>query len=172
MKSVTEFAKTVILRPPTPVIRRPELGRRISTHRMPGARRTSTLQRSRTSGFTLLELMIVVSIIVILIGMGVGMYQTALLHARESVLKKDLQTMREAIDNYTLDKQQAPQSLQDLVDAHYLRNVPNDPITRSPDWVTHVSDAVISPDQTGTGIDDVHSGSDMMSTEGTPYSSW
>jgi general secretion pathway protein G len=123
-------------------------------------------------GFTLLELMIVVSIIVILIGMGVGMYQTALLHARESVLKKDLQTMREAIDNYTLDKQQAPQSLQDLVDAHYLRNIPNDPITRSPDWVTHVSDSVITPDQTGTGIDDVHSGSDMMSTEGTPYSSW
>jgi len=80
--------------------------------------------------------------------------------------------MREAIDNYTLDKQQAPQSLQDLVDGHYLRQIPNDPITNSPDWVTHVSDMVISPDQTGTGIDDVHAGTDAVSTDGTPYSSW
>jgi len=160
MKPVSKTIKTVT--------RRPELGRRISTRRILRGSRTAL----HSSGFTLLELMIVVSIIVILIGMGVGMYQTALLHARESVLKKDLQTMREAIDNYTLDKQQAPQSLQDLVDAHYLRNVPNDPITRSPDWVTHVSDSVITPDQTGSGIDDVHSGNDMMSTEGTPYSSW
>ena len=160
MKSVSKIPKTVILRA--------ELGRRIAKRRILRGSRTGP----HSFGFTLLELMIVVSIIVILIGMGVGMYQTALLHARESVLKKDLQTMREAIDNYTLDKQQAPQSLQDLVDAHYLRNIPNDPITRSPDWVTHTSDAVISPDQTGTGIDDVHSTNDMMSTEGTPYSSW
>jgi general secretion pathway protein G len=164
MKSVSRISKTVI--------RRPELGQRISTSRILRGSRTTPRRSGVTSGFTLLELMIVVSIIVILIGMGVGMYQTALLHARESVLKKDLQTMREAIDNYTLDKQQAPQSLQDLVDAHYLRNIPNDPITRSPDWVTHEGDAVITPDQTGTGIDDVHSGSDMMSSEGTPYSSW
>ena len=123
-------------------------------------------------GFTLIELMIVVSIILILIGMAVGMYQTSLKHARETVLRKDLQTMREAIDNYTLDKQQAPQSLQDLVDAHYLRNVPNDPMTNSPDWVVHTSDTVISPDQTGTGIDDVHSGSEAVSTDGTAYNTW
>lgn len=123
-------------------------------------------------GFTLLELMIVVSIILILIGMAVGMYQTSLKHARETVLRKDLQTMREAIDNYTLDKQQAPQSLQDLVDGHYLRNVPNDPMTNTADWVVHTSDTVISPDQTGTGIDDVHSGSDAVGSDGTPYSSW
>jgi len=128
--------------------------------------------RSRDRGFTLIELMIVISIIVILIGISVGLYQTAILHAREAVLRKDLQTMREAIDNYTLDKQQAPQSLQDLVDAHYLRNIPNDPITQTPDWVTHVSDMVISPDQTGTGIDDVHAGTDALGSDGTPYSSW
>jgi len=135
-----------------------------------GARRMKP-QRG-DGGFTLLELMIVVSIIVILMGMAVGIYQRSILHARETVLKKDLQTMREAIDNYTLDKQQAPQSLQDLVDGHYLRQIPNDPITNSPDWVTHVSDMVISPDQTGTGIDDVHAGTDAVSTDGTPYSSW
>jgi general secretion pathway protein G len=128
--------------------------------------------RRDDGGFTLLELMIVLSIIVILIGMAVGMYQRSLLHAREAVLKKDLQTMREAIDNYTLDKQQAPQSLDDLVESHYMRNIPIDPITQSSDWVTHTSDMVISPDQTGTGIDDVHAGTDMVSTDGTPYSSW
>lgn len=128
--------------------------------------------RRKESGFTLLELMIVISIILILIGMAVGMYQKSIQHAREAVLKKDLMTMREAIDNYTLDKQQAPQSLQDLVDGHYLRQIPNDPITNSPDWVTHVSDMVISPDQTGTGIDDVHAGTDAMGSDGTSYSTW
>lgn len=123
-------------------------------------------------GFTLIELMIVVSIILILIGMAVGMYQTSLKHARETVLRKDLQTMREAIDNYTLDKQQAPQSLQDLVDSHYLRNIPNDPMTNSADWVVHMSDSVIDPNQTGTGIDDVHSGSEAVSSDGTAYNTW
>lgn len=136
-------------------------------------RNARQMDRARVDrGFTLLELMIVVSIILILIGMAAGMYTRSLLHARETVLRKDLQTMREAIDNYTLDKQQAPQSLQDLVDAHYLRNVPNDPMTNSADWVVHTSDTVISPDQTGTGIDDVHSGSDATGSDGTPYSSW
>lgn len=123
-------------------------------------------------GFTLIELMIVVSIILILIGMAVGMYQSSLRHARETVLRKDLQTMREAIDNYTLDKQQAPQSLQDLVDSHYLRNIPNDPMTSTPDWVVHTSDTVLDPNQTGTGIDDVHCGSEALGSDGTPYSSW
>jgi general secretion pathway protein G len=133
-------------------------------HRGPG--------RLTANGFTLIELMIVVSIILILIGMAVGMYQRSIQHAREAVLRKDLQTMREAIDNYTLDKQQAPQSLQDLVDGHYLRQIPNDPITQSPDWVTHVSDLVIAADQTGSGIDDVHAGTDLVGSDGTPYSSW
>lgn len=123
-------------------------------------------------GFTLLELMIVISIIIILIGMAAGMYTKSIQHAREAVLKKDLQTMREAIDNYTMDKQQAPQSLQDLVDGGYLRQVPVDPVTRQEDWVLHFSDAVITPDQTGTGVDDVHSGSDQIGSDGKPYSSW
>jgi len=124
------------------------------------------------SGFTLIELMIVIAIIVILVGMAAGIYTRTVQHARESVLKKDLQTMREAIDNYTLDKQQAPQSLQDLVDAHYLRQVPVDPITQQADWVLHYGDAVVSPDQTSTGVDDVHSNSDLMGSDGTPYNTW
>jgi len=124
------------------------------------------------SGFTLIELMIVIAIIVILVGMAAGIYTRTVQHARESVLKKDLQTMREAIDNYTLDKQQAPQSLQDLVDAHYLRQVPVDPITQQTDWALHYGDTVVSPDQTSTGVDDVHSNSDQMGSDGTPYNTW
>jgi general secretion pathway protein G len=130
------------------------------------------LARGGQRGFTLIELMIVIAIIAILVGMAAGIYSKTIQHARESVLRKDLQTMREAIDNYTLDKQQAPQSLQDLVDAHYLRQVPIDPVNQQNDWQLHYGDAVLSPDQTSTGVDDVHSGSDQMGSDGTAYSSW
>jgi general secretion pathway protein G len=123
-------------------------------------------------GFTLIELMIVLAIIVILVGMAAGIYTKTVQHARESVLKKDLQTMREAIDNFTLDKQQAPQSLQDLVDARYLRQVPLDPVTQQNDWVLHYGDAVLTPDQSSTGVDDVHSGSEQIGSDGTAYNTW
>lgn len=127
---------------------------------------------SHHSGFTMIEVMIVIAIIMILVGIGVGMYQRSIQGARESVLKQDLQTMRQAIDNYTLDKQQAPQSIQDLVDGHYLRSVPVDPVCRQ-DWTLHFSDQVISPDQTGSGIDDVHSGCEGVGlSDPTPYNTW
>jgi general secretion pathway protein G len=132
----------------------------------------STSRARAQRGFTLMELMIVISIILILLGMAVGMYQKTIQKARESVLKKDLQTMREAIDNYTMDKQQAPQSLQDLVDGHYLRQIPVDPVCQADDWQAHVGDTVITPDQTGTGIDDVHSGCEQTGTDGTSYTTW
>jgi len=136
------------------------------------ARRQKRISLRLETGFTLIELMIVISIIIILIGMAAGLYGRTILHAREAVLKKDLMTMREAIDNYTMDKQQAPQSLEDLVQAGYLRQVPVDPITQQPDWALHTGDTVLTPEQTGTGVDDVHAGTDTISSDGTPYSSW
>jgi general secretion pathway protein G len=126
----------------------------------------------KVRGFTLIEMMIVLMIISILIGMAAVIYDKTVKHARESVLKQDLQTMRQAIDNYTLDKQQAPQSLEDLVEAHYLREIPVDPVCNQKDWVTHVGDTVLSPDQTSTGVDDVHSGCEQNALDGTSYTTW
>jgi general secretion pathway protein G len=134
-------------------------------------RRVSRAGRGE-GGFTLIELMIVITIILILIGIASGMYMKSVQHAREAALHSDLRTMRDAIDNYTMDKQQAPQSLEDLVDGHYLREVPTDPITRQKDWVLHFGDTVLTPEQTAVGLDDVHAGTDQMSSEGTAYSSW
>jgi general secretion pathway protein G len=128
--------------------------------------------RRRARGFTILELMIVMMIISILIGMAVVVYDKTVKRSREAVLKQDLQTMRQAIDNYTLDKQQAPQSLDDLVEAHYLREVPIDPVCHQKDWVTHIGDTVLSPDQTSTGVDDVHSGCEQNGSDGTSYTTW
>lgn len=130
-------------------------------------------RRRPSAGFTLLELMVVMTIMIILIGMAAGNYQRHVLRSKETVLKSNLRVMREAIDQYTLDKQQAPQSLEELVAGGYLRNVPRDPITGQRNWRTEYCDALLSPDQLSTGICDVRSTSDAVSPfEGTPYSSW
>jgi general secretion pathway protein G len=124
------------------------------------------------TGFTLIELMIVMLIMSILIGIAAIAYDKTVVKARESVLKQDLQTMRQAIDNYTMDKQQAPQSLEDLVDAHYLREIPIDPVSQQKDWVLHFGDTVLTPEQSGTGVDDVHSGSEVVGSNGEAYNTW
>jgi general secretion pathway protein G len=123
-------------------------------------------------GFTLLELMIVITIILILATIGAARYEQSIHRAREASLKQDLSAMRSAIEQYTLDKQQAPTSLDDLVTAGYLREVPMDPITRQKTWNVENSDILLSPEQTTTGIIDVHSTSDQAALDGTPYSSW
>src|SRR6266481_3482990 len=92
---------------------------------------------------------------------------------KEAVLRQSLKTMRDQIDNYTTDKEKAPQSLQDLVDAGYLRKIPKDPFTDSEEtWQVENSDTLISLDQTEPGISDVHSGSNLVGSDGTAYSSW
>jgi general secretion pathway protein G len=119
--------------------------------------------------------MIVISIIMILVGIASGMYLRSVTRAKEATLKTDLRVMRDAIDKYTLDKESAPQSLEDLANsqARYLREIPIDPITRQRDWRVDVGDVALTPDQTNTGIIDVHSNSDTVSPfEGTAYSSW
>ena len=130
--------------------------------------------RNRNSrGFTLIELMMVISIILILYSIATPIYKTALLHSKEAVLRDNLFTMRSLIQQYTLDKQKAPQSLEDLVAANYLKQIPRDPFTGSSDsWTVEQEDTLLSVDQQEPGIVDVHSGSSMTSSEGTPYSSW
>ncbi|MGD0739195.1 MAG: type II secretion system protein [Terracidiphilus sp.] len=132
------------------------------------------MRKDRTqSGFTLIELMIVMAIIGILITLAIPSFVGAIRHAREAALKEDLQTMRTAIDTYTMDKQKGPQSLDDLIQDGYLRAIPEDPMTRSKDtWVTESSDSMVSLDETEPGITDVHSGSTDTGTDGQPYSSW
>ncbi len=124
------------------------------------------------AGFTLIELMIVISIILILIGIAAAKYDQVVLRSKEAVLKTDLRTMRDAIDNYTLDKQAAPQSVDDLSQAGYLREVPVDPMTRAKDWVPQYDSVVLSPEQSTTGMVDVHSNSARVSSDGRPYSEW
>lgn len=131
------------------------------------------MRRSRQLGFTLIELMVVISIIVILMSVAIPRYQASILRARETVLRDDLYTLRSVIDQYTLDKQKAPQSLQDLVDSGYLKALPMDPFTNSRDsWVPVTDDSIMSAEQSQGGIIDIHSGSDQKSSEGTAYSTW
>ncbi len=116
--------------------------------------------------------MVVITIIVILISIAIPQFQRSIRRSREAVLKQNLTALRMAIDQYTLDKLRAPQSLDDLVTAGYFRRIPNDITDKNNTWRVEYEDVLLSPDQTETGIVDVHSGSDGISSEGTPYSSW
>ena len=125
------------------------------------------------AGFTLFELLVVMSIITVLALIAVPSFKAAIKSAREAVLKEDLQVMRAAIDSYTMDKQKGPQSLDDLVQEGYLKEIPVDPMTRARNtWVTDTSDSLHSLDQTDPGIDNVHSGSQDPGADGQPYSTW
>jgi general secretion pathway protein G len=126
---------------------------------------------SRSAGFTLLELMIVISIIIILAIIVLPQYQKTVLQARESVLKDDLAQMRKLLDQYAADKGQLPQSLDDLASSGYLREVPVDPITGQKDWNVIMGQDSNSAEG-GQGVVDVRSSSGDLSTEGTPYSEW
>ena len=124
-------------------------------------------------GFTLIEILIVVSIIGILVSIAVPIYQKSILRARESILRNNLFTIRTVLDEFTYDKAKAPQTLQDLVTEGYLREVPADPMTGSnQSWKIEMEDALRSVNQTEPGIFDVHSASDKKGLDGTAYSEW
>ena len=126
----------------------------------------------RSAGFTLLEMMIVISIMVILMSIALPIYSRSVLQARESVLRQDLFEMRSLISQYTLDKQKAPQSLEDLVQGGYIKVIPKDPITNEANWEVVQEDVLLAVDQQDPGISDVHSASSQMGTDGTAYSTW
>jgi general secretion pathway protein G len=132
----------------------------------------SSPKTRRTAGFTLLEMMIVMIVMAILISIAVPMYQTSLIKSREAVLRQDLFTLRSLISQYTLDKQKAPQSLDDLIQGGYLKVLPKDPITNEPNWEVVQEDVLLTVDQQDPGINDVHSASSATATDGTAYSSW
>jgi general secretion pathway protein G len=136
--------------------------------RNPSARRVFC-----AAGFSLLEMLIVITIILILAGIAAGRYEKSVLRAKEATLKQDLFVMRNAIQQYTLDKEAGPSSLDDLVEGKYLSGIPVDPITRTKDWQTLSEQVLLDPLQTSPGITDVHSGSDQISPfENTAYNTW
>ena len=142
-------------------------------HRSRIARRGIDDSRPSEQGFTLIELMIVMVIIGLLAAIAIPSYTNNIRNAKEAVLKEDLHTMRTAIDSYTVDKQKAPQSLDDLVQAGYLKTMPVDPFTRRNDtWMPVEDDSMTNVDQTQSGIDDVHSGAQETGSDGTSYSTW
>jgi general secretion pathway protein G len=131
-------------------------------------------RKKRSRGFTLIEMLIVMSLILILVSVALPAYQQSIWRARESVLKQNLFALRSVISQYTLDKQKAPQSLEDLVTAGYFKQIPNDPMTgRSDTWtVEEETDTIMTVNQQEPGIYDVHSGSTAVGTDGTAYNTW
>lgn len=128
---------------------------------------------SRQRGFTLLELMVVMAIIVVLVTIATARYERTVTSAHEASLKSNLAVLRKGIQDYTLDKECGPSTLDDLVTSKYINTIPNDPMTNGKDWVTVEDDISLSPEQTCNGISDVHSASEGMSPiTNTAYSSW
>jgi len=141
--------------------------------RIGGAEWSTQIRNSQSAirnspGFTLLELVMVMTIIVILVAISVTSYQHIQIKARETILKQSLQTMRKMIDQYAADKERLPQSLDDLVSAFYIREIPIDPITGERDWVVDIGEDTVSVEG-GTGVLDVHSAAGGESSDGTPY---
>ena len=140
---------------------------------VPNSQKQPRSKGSHESGFTIIELMIVMAIIGLLAAIAIPRYLQSVRRAKEAVLKEDLHTMRTAIDSYTVDKEKGPSSLDDLVQSGYLKSIPIDPLTsRSDTWMTDQSGNPIAITETQEGIDDVHSGSQGLSSDGSMYSQW
>jgi general secretion pathway protein G len=138
----------------------------------PASCRCLQLQFAAAKGFTLVELMIVIFIMMILLSVAAPRYTQSIQRAKEATLRQNLYTLRTVIDQYTMDKQRAPQSLDDLVSAGYLRQIPRDPIANTTEWEVVTDETVASIDQQESGITDVHSTAQQLSLEGTAYNTW
>ena len=145
--------------------------RNVAVSQRRGCNLQSAIRILQSAGFTLLELMVVITIIIILAAVALPQYQKTMLHARETVLRNDLFEMRKMIDQYAADKGKLPQSLDDLVSGHYLREIPEDPMTHEKDWNPVPGEDVYSTEG-GSGIIDVHSSSTDTGTDGRAYSEW
>ena len=150
---------------------------RRSARALPRSSRT-THHGPRSTGFTLIELIVVMAIIGILATIAVPAMRQAPIRARESALKEDLYQLRSVIDQFHADRDRYPASLEELVEMGYLRAIPNDPITRQPDWGTELPEItgeeteLESESGAGSGIIDVYSNSDETALDGTLYKDW
>ncbi len=128
--------------------------------------------RQRAGGFTLIEIMIVITIIGILISIAIPNYRQSIIRAREAVFRQNLAVLRSSIQQFTLDKERPPDSLEELVSEGYLNVVPPDITGSSSSWQVEYSEELVSPEQSEPGISSVRSGSTETASDGTPYSSW
>jgi len=144
------------------------MGRNTVTGIERGARR-----RAPAAGFTMIELLVVVSLVIILAGIGMAQYRNGVTRAQEAVLREDLFRLRDVIDQYYADKQQYPQTLEDLVTGGYLREIPKDPFTRSADtWELVQAEPDPANPTAELGVFNVRSGSDKTALDGSKYSEW
>lgn len=150
----------------------PDLAAEVNLPQGFNKRRKSDTESRGARGFTMIELMVVISIIVIFMGIAVPMFNRSILRAREETLRSDLNVLNRAIVQYSIDKQKAPQSLDDLRTAGYIERIPNDPITGEPNWEVEQEEFLLSVEQKDPGITGVHSASNSISSEGDAYSTW
>jgi len=131
------------------------------------------IHRSPASGFTLIEVMVVLTLVVVLASLGMTQYRNSVTKAEEAVLKENLFRMNDAIDQYYADKNRWPSDLSELASEGYLREIPTDPMTKSKDtWVTTQAEPDANNPASQVGIYAVKSGSDRTALDGTRYADW